>query len=106
MPGITATEAVSTAVVGLYAVNALLAASVWLGSFAAVVFVLWIISGRLWDKLRHGIPIFRSSSRPTESTTTDNFGGVSGPSNKDVIVVEKEPNSSVQEAHKYLERRD
>lgn len=47
------------AVVGIYAVNALLAMGVTLLVIAVVAAVAWVVLGRLSDWLRHGKPLLR-----------------------------------------------
>jgi len=46
-------------IVGVYAVNALLAVGTLVVILAVGGFVLWIVGGRIVDALRHGKPLIR-----------------------------------------------
>jgi len=46
-------------VVGVYAVNALLAVGTLVVILAVGGFILWIVGGRIVDALRHGKPLIR-----------------------------------------------
>lgn len=53
------------AIIGYYAVNAIMAVGIMAAILLVVGVIVWIVGGRLWDWARHGKPLVRRDWRST-----------------------------------------